>query len=117
MPRKRWRETVCNRELNLPVRKWVTSLRERRREEVSRTAPLVGLPAEGGWVTWTFAAGDMHWINTMFSNSKRSMNGACHALGLATYEHLYLAEADWGFEGRLALKILVPRLQVNCDAT
>lgn len=57
-------------------------------------------------------AGDMRWLNTVLSNVKRSLDGAYHAFKFSAYIHRYLAEAQWRFNRRFDLKILVPRLLV-----
>ncbi len=57
-------------------------------------------------------AGDMRWLNTVLSNVKRSLDGTYHAFKFSVYIHRYLAEAQWRFNRRFDLKILVPRLLV-----
>ena len=57
-------------------------------------------------------AGGMRWLNTVLSNVKRSLDGTYHAFKFSAYIHHYLAEAQWRFNRRFDLKILVPRLLV-----
>jgi len=39
-------------------------------------------------------AGNIHWLNTVLSNVKRSLDGTYHAFKFSAYIHRYLAEAE-----------------------
>ncbi|MDR0275480.1 MAG: IS1595 family transposase [Burkholderiaceae bacterium] len=52
----------------------------------------------------------LHWVNTMLGNLKRSMAGTYHAFDHAKYAKRYLAEFAYRFNRRFDLATMVPRL-------
>ena len=54
------------------------------------------------------------WVNTVISNAKTSMKGAYHGFKVSKYARSYLAEAQYRFNRRFDLEVLVPRLLYAC---
>ena len=50
------------------------------------------------------------WVNIVFANVKRAINGCYHAARQRTYVRRYLAEAAYRFNRRFHLPSLLPRL-------
>jgi hypothetical protein len=54
------------------------------------------------------------WINTIIGNTKTSMKGAYHGFKVTKYARSYLAEAQYRFNRRFDLEVIVPRLIIAC---
>lgn len=53
---------------------------------------------------------EFRWVNTLLGNLKRSISGTYHSFGFAKYTDRYLAEAQYRFNRRFDLSIILPRL-------
>jgi hypothetical protein len=50
------------------------------------------------------------WVNTVLSNIKTAITGTYHGFKFEKYVHRYLAEAQYRFNRRFNLKVMLPRL-------
>ena len=51
-----------------------------------------------------------NWVNTLLGNLKTALSGTYHAFNFAKYADRYLAEHQYGFNRRVNLKTMPPRL-------
>jgi ISXO2-like transposase domain len=54
--------------------------------------------------------GCFHWVNTLLSNLKTSIDGNYHGLKFDKYVHRYLSEVQYRFNRRFDLASILPRL-------